>query len=174
VQKLILYACDRNGEAYDGRGKHGVLTGCVLEHLPTPGLELDEFSRLVIQAVIALKGETQMPSNERTMWDKWCFFSTTKFLSRYLSMETLRGQLDVLETGVNKSKVYCRTALEKNGIEKEFVDAMIKKAESHPPKNPHLQRIYRSCQKVLAKMKEMRDAEQRCEAFASERKHPER
>ena len=92
----------------------------------------------------------------------------------YAQMETLRGQLDVLEAGVTKTKVRCRTALEKHGFEKEFVDAMIKKAESQPPKNPHLQRIYRSCQKVLAKMQEIRDAEQRCEALASERKHPER
>ena len=74
-------------------------------------------------------------------------------------METLRGQLGVLEAGVAKSKRRCRTALEKNGFEKEFVNAMIKKAESHPQKNPHLQRIYRSCQKVLAKMQEIRDAE---------------
>ena len=39
----------------------GVLTSCVLKHLPTPDLELDEFSRLVVKAVIALYGEKQMP-----------------------------------------------------------------------------------------------------------------
>ena len=89
-------------------------------------------------------------------------------------METLRGQLNVLKAGVTKSKVRCRTALEENGLEKEFVDAMIKKAESQPPKNPHLQRIYQSCQKVLAKIKEMQDAKQRCKDFASERKDPQR
>ena len=106
VQKLILYACDRNMEAYDGNGKHGneficrnetmwteslrvkmhcalcmippprisaklvctqsrimsgVLTGCVLKHLPTPYLELGEFARLVVEAVIASKGQKQTP-----------------------------------------------------------------------------------------------------------------
>ena len=89
-------------------------------------------------------------------------------------METLRGQLNVLEAGVIKSKWRCRTALEKNGLEKEFVDAMIKRSESHPAKNPLLQRIYQSCQKVVAKIKEIQDAEQRCKDFASERKDPQR
>ena len=42
----------------------GVLTGCILKHLPTPYLELGEFARLVIQAVIALKGQLQMPVRE--------------------------------------------------------------------------------------------------------------
>ena len=109
VQKLILYACERNMEAYDGNEKHGnelicrnetmwteslrvkmhcalcmippprisaklvctqsqimsgVLTGCVLKHLPTPYLELGEFARLVVEAVIALKGQLQMPVRE--------------------------------------------------------------------------------------------------------------
>ena len=42
----------------------GVLTGCVLKHLPTPYLELGEFARRVVQAVIASKGEKQMPVRE--------------------------------------------------------------------------------------------------------------
>ena len=105
VQKLILYACERNMEAYDGNDKHGneficrnktmwteslrvkmhsalcmippprisaklvctqsqimsgVLTGCVLKHLPTPFLELNEFCRLVSRAVVDSKGDKQM------------------------------------------------------------------------------------------------------------------
>ena len=42
----------------------GVLTGCILKHLSTPYLELGEFARLVVQAVIALKGQLQMPVRE--------------------------------------------------------------------------------------------------------------
>merc|ERR1712224_471837 len=129
VQKLIVYACDRNGEAYDGTGAHGILTGCVLDHLATPNLELDKFVRLVIQAVIALKGESQMPSSERIMWEKWCLFTTSKFLSRYLCIETLQKQLGVLEVGLNKAQVDCRTVFYSDDLEAGFVDAMIKKAE---------------------------------------------
>ena len=42
----------------------GVLTGCILKHLSTPYLELGEFGRRVVQAVIALKGQLQMPVRE--------------------------------------------------------------------------------------------------------------
>ena len=42
----------------------GVLTGCILKHLSTPYLELGEFTRLVVQGVIDLKGRLQMPVRE--------------------------------------------------------------------------------------------------------------
>ena len=60
-------------------------------------------------------------------------------------METLREQLQVLEVKLTKSKAHCRTVLDNNDIETEFVYAMIKKAETQEPKkkNPHLQRVYR-------------------------------
>ena len=75
-------------------------------------------------------------------------------------METLDEQLEVLKVGLTKSKAHCRTALDKNGIETEFVDAMIKKAESQKPKkkNPHLKRVHRSWEKVQEKMKEIQSA----------------
>ena len=80
-------------------------------------------------------------------------------------IETLREQLGVLEDGLNKSKVACRAALDSIGIGKKYVDNMIKEAELHPQKNPHLQRVYRSWQKVKEKLKEIRDAEQPCDDF---------
>ena len=89
-------------------------------------------------------------------------------------IETLREQLGVLEDGLNKSKVACRTALDNIGIGEDYVDDMIKETELHPQKNPHLQRVYRSWQKVKEKVKEIRDVEQPCDDFESERKHPER
>ena len=72
-------------------------------------------------------------------------------------METLREQLKVLEDGLTISKARCKTALQKIGIDAEFVPAMIKKAESHPQENPNLQRVCRSSKKVQEKMKELRE-----------------
>ena len=92
----------------------------------------------------------------------------------HAQVETLREQLGVLEDGLNKSKVACRTALDNLGIGEEHVDNMIKETEFHPQKNPHLQRVYRSWQKLKEKLKEIHDAEQPCDDFESERKHPER
>ena len=76
-------------------------------------------------------------------------------------METLREQLAVLEDALNKSKRRCRTALDRNGIDDEVIDFMIERATSQKPKkeNPHLQRVYRSWQKVEKKQKEIGDAE---------------
>ena len=76
-------------------------------------------------------------------------------------METLREQLAVLEAALDQSKRRCRTALDENGIDDEVIDFMIEKATSQKPKkkNPHLQRVYRSWQKVEAKRKEVSDAE---------------
>ena len=89
-------------------------------------------------------------------------------------METLREQLKVLEVGLAKSKARCRTALQKIGIRAKYVEDMIKEAqaESHPPKNPDLQRVYRSWKKVQEKMKELRDAEQAKKSDGSESNHP--
>ena len=92
----------------------------------------------------------------------------------HAQVETLREQLGVLEDGLNKSKVACRAALDSIGIGKEYVDDMIKGTELHPQKNPHLQRVYRSWQKLKEKLKEIRDAEQPYDDFESERKNPER
>ena len=73
-------------------------------------------------------------------------------------METLREQLKVLEDGLIKSKDHCRTALHKIDIESKYVEDMINAAEAelHPPKNPDLQRVYRSWMKVQEKKKEIR------------------
>ena len=69
----------------------------------------------------------------------------------------MREQLGVLEDGLNKSKDACWAALDNLGIGKEHVDDMIKETELHPQKNPHLQRVYRSWQKVKEKQKELHD-----------------
>ena len=81
-----------------------------------------------------------------------------------------------MEDALNKCKRRCRTALDRNGIDDEVIDFMIERATSQKPKkkNPHLQRVYRSWQKVEDKRKEICDAEQPCDDFESERKHPER
>ena len=39
----------------------GVFTGCLLEHLTTPNLELGKLVMLVIKGVIDLRGEMQSP-----------------------------------------------------------------------------------------------------------------
>ena len=87
---------------------------------------------------------------------------------------TLRDQLVVLKKGLQKSKDDCRAAFDSDGLKTEFVDDMIKNAESEPQKNPHLQRIHRYCQRIQQNANETRDAERRRKEFASERKHPER
>ena len=91
----------------------------------------------------------------------------------HTQMATLREQLGVLEDTLQKSKNRCRTVLDQNGFDEEFVVGMINKAESHEPKNPHLHRVYRSYQKVKDKRKEIRAVEQRLEDLESERKQSE-
>ena len=75
-------------------------------------------------------------------------------------IDTLREQLGILEAGLRKSKSDCMNAFELEGFEAEFVDPMIKKAELEPQKHPRLQRIYRYCQRVAEKKKEISVSQQ--------------
>lgn len=48
---MIVYATAPNDVALDGAGENGLFTSHLLEHLPTPGLSLDETFRRVSEAV---------------------------------------------------------------------------------------------------------------------------
>jgi len=159
VKKLILYACDRNSEASDGKGKHGVFTGCLLTHLTTPNLELGKLVMLVIKDVEALRGEIQSPFREDNLSDKWCLFTNEKYLSRPSHIDTLREQLRVLKARLKDIEADCRTTLDGLGIEGKYVDAMIREAPSGPQKKAHpaLQSIYRYSQAVQEMEQQVRD-----------------
>ena len=76
-----------------------------------------------------------------------------------VQIDTLRKQLGILEAGLRKYRSYCLSAFE--GIDAELVAPMNKIAESKPQKNLLLQRIYRYCQRIAEKKKEMSEAELR-------------
>ena len=61
VQKLILYACDRNGEAYDGNGKHGSDSICQNITMSIDSLRV---------YVVLLHEDTLRPMHDCTCSDK--------------------------------------------------------------------------------------------------------
>jgi len=92
-QYLTLFACEPNGYAYDGKGKHGFFTEVLLKYLAMLNLELSELVRLVTKEVVDRLGLKQMPHKESVLWDLWCLFTKQKYTLRPRSIDFVHENL---------------------------------------------------------------------------------
>ncbi len=70
---LVVYATSPGQAAADGRGRNGVFTGALLNHLTTPGVDVMDMLRDVRRDVMAATGNEQTPWENSSLTTRFYF-----------------------------------------------------------------------------------------------------